>query len=108
MVTIVLAGGVVLFVLVLLPWMIASSRKAQHAARVRQLSLLALVLSTLGFIWGMLAARHYGPLILILSIVPGAVLWLITLIWACLGRPAQIIRGFEVQPLTAPDHRQKT
>ena len=95
----VLAGCAGVLLLVLLPWMIASSRKAQHAVWVRRTSLAGVVLSTFGFLWILLAQHRAGLMGIIFSLTPGAIVWLISLLWGCLGRPAQIIRGFEVRPL---------
>ena len=97
-VAILLASGVGLMLLVLLPWMIASTRKARRAQQIRILSLAGVVLSTIGFLWGLLGGFNgFHPVVI--GITPGAVVWLIALIWACLGRPTAIVRGFEVRPL---------
>jgi len=104
---IVLASGLGLPLLVLLPWMIASRRKAQYAARIRQMSLAGVVLATFGFLWILLNGHRSDARVIFVGIAPGGIVWFISLIWGCLGRPAQIIRGFEVQPMSTSGDSSK-
>jgi hypothetical protein len=95
-----LFGGGGLILITVLPGMIANGRKAARPDRIRQLSLLGVVLATFGFLWGLLGRFRAGPGVLIVGIIPGAIVWLIAVLWACFARPAEPVRGFEVQPLS--------
>jgi hypothetical protein len=98
-ISLALAFSLLFIALAFLPRFIATRRKASHTNSIRKLALAGVVVSTIGFLSALLGPLRIGPKILILGLIPGALIWLTALIWACLGRRTESTRGFEVQPL---------